>query len=390
VAQIEQYKTNVQDAMSWLEITESAVANVGDILQRARELAVQASSGTTTEEDTKKIKQEVEQLKNQLIKIANSTYAGRYIFSGFKTNTRLMDDDGYFTMDVANSEAIIYQIGISDSININVPGGDLFNGGIDAGAGGKGKLIADFEAYINALDSGDHSLISDAITNIDENLNHVLRIRADIGARYNRLESTIMMNQIASAVILYLVDGPFNGVRGEAQSFNLRTPYLKPTAVFPSLHNVINSITGLFGFEFPHYVAVDLSWLIALIVVLLMWFVLFKTSFGLRVRWVGQNISASVYAGVDVKKTLLVTMLISGAIGGLVGLQEVAYISKFFTPNITRGLGFTGLAVALLARNNPLGVILSGLLFSFLSRAGYGLQMYTKVPNSLIGIISGL
>jgi len=121
VAQIEQYKTNVQDAMSWLEITESAVANVGDILQRARELAVQASSGTTTEEDTKKIKQEVEQLKNQLIKIANSTYAGRYIFSGFKTNTRLMDDDGYFTMDVANSEAIIYQIGISDSININVP-----------------------------------------------------------------------------------------------------------------------------------------------------------------------------------------------------------------------------------------------------------------------------
>jgi len=69
VAQIEQYKTNVQDAMSWLEITESAVANVGDILQRARELAVQASSGTTTEEDTKKIKQEVEQLKNQLIKL---------------------------------------------------------------------------------------------------------------------------------------------------------------------------------------------------------------------------------------------------------------------------------------------------------------------------------
>jgi simple sugar transport system permease protein len=202
--------------------------------------------------------------------------------------------------------------------------------------------------------------------------------------------STIMMNQIASAVILYLVNGPFNGVRGVSQSFNLRTPYMEPTAVFPSLHNVINSVTGLFGFKFPHYVAVDLSWLIALIVVVVLWFLLFKTSLGLRIRWIGQNISASVYAGVDVKKTLLVTMLISGAIAGLVGLQEVAYISKFFTPNITRGLGFTGLAVALLARNNPLGVIASGLLFSFLSRAGYGLQMYTKVPNSLIGIISGL
>jgi len=100
-----------------------------------------------------------------------------------------MDDDGYFTMDVANSEAIIYQIGISDSININVPGGICLTAELMP-AGGKGKLIADFEAYINALDSGDHSLISDAITNIDENLNHVLRIRADIGARYNRLELT--------------------------------------------------------------------------------------------------------------------------------------------------------------------------------------------------------
>ncbi|HOM01323.1 MAG TPA: flagellar hook-associated protein FlgL [Acetivibrio sp.] len=190
VAQIEQYKTNVEDALSWLEITESAITNVGDILQRARELAVQASSGTATEEDTKKIRQEVEQLKNQLIKLSNSTYAGRYVFSGFKTDTKLMDDNGFFNINVNNSEAIIFQIGISDSINVNVTGGDLFNGGAAAGAGTKGKLISDFDDYINALDLGDHSQISDAIAKIDENLNHVLRIRADIGARYNRLELT--------------------------------------------------------------------------------------------------------------------------------------------------------------------------------------------------------
>ncbi|WP_265445729.1 flagellar hook-associated protein FlgL [Acetivibrio straminisolvens] len=190
VAQIEQYKTNVKDAISWLEITESALRNVGDILQRARELAVQASSGTATEEDTRKIQQEVEQLRNQLIKLGNSTYAGRYIFSGFKTNTKLLNDDGTFAIDVANTEEIIYQIGISDNININVTGGDLFNAGSDATAPLKGKLFEDFDNYIAALNSGDHSLISDAITAIDENFSHLLRIRADVGARYNRLELT--------------------------------------------------------------------------------------------------------------------------------------------------------------------------------------------------------
>lgn len=200
--------------------------------------------------------------------------------------------------------------------------------------------------------------------------------------------STIMMNQVASAVVLYLVLGPFNGVRG--QSLNLRTPFLKDTAVFPSLHDVINSITRLFGYEFPRYVAVDFSWLISALVIIGTWYLLTRTALGLKIRWVGQNPHAATYAGVDVRKTIFTTMMISGAIAGLVGLQSVAYISKYFTPNIARGLGFTGLAIALLARNNPIGVVFAGLLFSFLNRAGYGLQLYTRVPNSLIGAISGL
>jgi simple sugar transport system permease protein len=201
---------------------------------------------------------------------------------------------------------------------------------------------------------------------------------------------TIMMNQIASAAVLYLVNGPFNGIRNQPNALNLRTPYLKPSAVFPSLHNIVNSVTGLIGFRFPNYVPVDFSWIIAILVVVGLWFLLFKSSLGLRIRWVGQNQSASVYAGVDVKKTLLTIMMISGAIAGLVGLQEVAYIDKYFTPNIATGLGFTGLAVALLARNHPFGIVIAGLLFSFLSRAGYGLQMYTKAPNSLIDAITGI
>ncbi|MFZ5986027.1 MAG: flagellar hook-associated protein FlgL [Bacillota bacterium] len=190
VSQIDQYKRNVKDAMSWMEITESALSNVGDILQRARELAVQASNGPTTPDDTRKIEQEVNQLRNQLIHLGNATYAGRYIFSGFKTDTKLINDDGTFAVDVNNTESIIYEIGIGDDINVNVMGGDLFNNGGVSTTGTTGQLIQHFEDFIAALNAGDHSIISDAITNIDLDMNNLVRIRADVGARYNRLDLT--------------------------------------------------------------------------------------------------------------------------------------------------------------------------------------------------------
>ncbi|NMB34486.1 MAG: flagellar hook-associated protein FlgL [Clostridium sp.] len=190
VSQIEQYKKNVKDALSWLEITESAIADVGDILQRARELAVQGSNGATTPEDTQKIGEEVRQLKNQLINLGNATYAGRYIFSGFKTDTKLINDDGEFDIDVFNAEQIIYQIGVGDSININVTGGDLFNGGGVADSGTSGTLFEDIDNFITALDSGDYATIDATIGRIDIQQNNLLRIRADIGARCNRLELT--------------------------------------------------------------------------------------------------------------------------------------------------------------------------------------------------------
>lgn len=190
VSQINQHIRNVDDAMSWLEITEASLNNVGEILHRARELAVQGSNGTATEEDTQKIAQEVEQLKGQLIQVGNATYAGRYIFSGFKTDTKLLNDDGTFAIEVKNTESIMYEIGISDNINVNVLGGQLFNNGGEATPGGTGQLIQMMTNYIDALNSGDKDNISGAIADIDEEFNNLLAIRAGVGARYNRLELT--------------------------------------------------------------------------------------------------------------------------------------------------------------------------------------------------------
>lgn len=201
VSQLEQYKRNAEDAVSWLEITESALNNIGEILQRVRELAVQAGNSTMTTEDTQKTAEEVEQLKGQLIKIANSTYAGRYIFSGFKTDTKLLDDDGNFVVEVEDTESIIYEVGISDSININVLGGELFNHGEEVIVGQPAKLITMMNEFIAALKSGDKIAICDPnddlpegesiLEKLDDEMNNLLAIRASVGARYNRLELTI-------------------------------------------------------------------------------------------------------------------------------------------------------------------------------------------------------
>lgn len=133
VAEIDQYKRNSKDAQSWLDITESTMSNVGDVLQRARELAVQGANGTNTQDDTQKISEEIKQLRAQLIQLGNTTYAGRYIFSGYQTNTPLIDKNtGEFFINVNNNEDIKYEIGIGDDININVQGGDLFGNGSNA------------------------------------------------------------------------------------------------------------------------------------------------------------------------------------------------------------------------------------------------------------------
>ncbi len=152
VSEVEQYQRNIKDAQSWLEVTDGALDSIGSVLQRARELAVETANGSNTPEDTQKVQKEIEQLKTQLIHLANTTYAGRYIFSGYSTDKKLINDDeassdfGRFDINVNRlMENIKYEIGIGDDININVVGGDLFNYGgnaVNTGNGIEGDAVA--------------------------------------------------------------------------------------------------------------------------------------------------------------------------------------------------------------------------------------------------------
>lgn len=190
VSRLKQYDRNVKDAMSWMEITESALGNMTEIFHRARVLAVQGANGPTTPEDTQKIAEEVKQLKHQLIQVGNSTYSGRHIFSGFKTDQKLFDEDGNFAITVDSGEKIIYEVDIGDDININITGGNIFNNGGDTVAGDTGPMMQLFNDFIDALNAGDHETVSGFLDDIDDHMDNLARVRADVGARYNRLELT--------------------------------------------------------------------------------------------------------------------------------------------------------------------------------------------------------
>ncbi|MCX7772881.1 MAG: flagellar hook-associated protein FlgL [Clostridia bacterium] len=191
VAEIAQYKRNTDDASSWMDITEATMGQITDVVHRLKEITVQAANGTNTAEDLTKIESEASQLKKQLIHLGNATYAGRYIFSGYKTDKPLMDDNGVFTINVTNTEEIKFEIGIGDDINVNVPGSDLFNNGTATTAGvTKSSFVDTFDQVITAMTTNDKSKLSSLLGNLENQMNNLLRVRAGLGARQNRVELT--------------------------------------------------------------------------------------------------------------------------------------------------------------------------------------------------------
>lgn len=131
IREAEQYKKNITDAQGWLDVSESALHNVKDILQRIRELTVQAANGTNTPEDTQKIKVEVDELTKEILVLGNSTNAGRYVFSGLETNKKLFNDDGTYNIEmssdrVENKYTMGYEVSVGEVMNVGVHPIDIF------------------------------------------------------------------------------------------------------------------------------------------------------------------------------------------------------------------------------------------------------------------------
>lgn len=143
---------------------------------------------------------------------------------------------------------------------------------------------------------------------------------------------------------------------------------------------------------FSKFFRAPIHWgtILAIVAVVIVWFILNKTTLGYKLKAVGLNKEASEYGGIDSGKKIVQSMAISGAICALAGVTQVLG----FTYNLSilssmQNFGFDGLAVSLLASNNPIGVIFSGLFFGSLKYAGSNLQRAMGVPSEIISIIIG-
>ncbi len=193
--------------------------------------------------------------------------------------------------------------------------------------------------------------------------------------------SSIMLNFIALGLASYLLTGPFRGSPEGASIIS--TAEIPESGWLPGL----NSILGLFGLAQPPrqlYGFLPIAIVVGVVIAVL----LGRTRFGFDLKASGLSPSAAVASGVDARGMVIKTMLLSGAVAGLIGLPDLLGQTHAYTTDFTAGLGFLGIAVALLGRNKPLGIAFAALLFGFLDRALVPLQI-DNFPASVVTIIQG-
>ena len=184
--------------------------------------------------------------------------------------------------------------------------------------------------------------------------------------------TTIMLNAIAASTIGYfLQDG-----RLAVKDGNLfHTPNLPASSHFFSLPTTPSPIDG--------------TLILAALVGVGYWFVLGRTRFGFDLRAVGRSESAASASGVSVKRMVVTSMVLSGVIAGLVGMPTLLNNSYNYGTDFPAGIGFTGIAIALLGRNNPVGMALGALLWGFLERTGTQLE-FEGYAQEIVGVMQGV
>ena len=195
-------------------------------------------------------------------------------------------------------------------------------------------------------------------------------LKARAGA--HEVITTIMLNYIAYRVSAYAIahDDLFPMVNPALQATNP----IADTARLPQILPDTRLHAGL---------------ILALVAAGILWYVLFRTTFGYRVRMVGISRGAAAYAGVSWGATITLVMVLSGALAGLAGISEAAGLQgRYF--NSPPGYGFTAIAVGLVGRNHPIGVVLAGLLFGALNAGATRMQSAAGTSKDLVSVLLGL
>nr|WP_269329591.1 ABC transporter permease [Kineosporia babensis] len=189
--------------------------------------------------------------------------------------------------------------------------------------------------------------------------------------------TTIMLNSITTALIAYLLTADKLAVQVEGSN-NIGTPEIPASGRVGGIDLVPDSKLQVYGLI-----------VLAAIVGFLYWFVIERSRFGFDLRATGRNEEAAVASGVNVKRMVLISMAISGGIAGLVGMPQLLGASYTYSLDFPAGIGFTGIAIALLGRNTAIGVAIGALLFGFLDTSSQILDL-EGVPKEIVLITQGV
>jgi ABC-type uncharacterized transport system permease subunit len=188
----------------------------------------------------------------------------------------------------------------------------------------------------------------------------------------NEVISTIMLNFVALSLVAWAFDSFFK-IESSDGGLLVKTEELPTSAWFPDI--VDRRLNGMF--------------IIAVLVLVLFYVLVWKTKFGFQLRASGANPGASRVTGVNPKRMVMISMLLSGALAGLVGMRALLGDVHAYQNNLAEQQGFNGIAVALLGRNHPLGIFISALLFGYLGEASGRLQLI-DIPKEITTIMTGI
>jgi general nucleoside transport system permease protein len=189
--------------------------------------------------------------------------------------------------------------------------------------------------------------------------------------------STIMLNYVATGIIAFLL-APDRFAELIEGSNNIGTTPIPPSGQVPGFDVVSGASSPIYG-----------TILLAAAVGIGFWWMLNRTRFGFDLRASGLSPTAATASGIDAKRMVLFVMLISGALAGLIGIPQLLGAAYTYNLDFPAGLGFTGIAIALLGRNSPIGIVFGSLLWAFLDVSRQILDL-SGVSKEIVTIMQGV
>ncbi len=283
-------------------------------------------------------------------------------------------------VDVLNRSTYYYLAAVAVAIGFRM---NLFNIGVD----GQYQLAAMFAAALGGAAFMDRLpgplltlamiVVAVAVGAAWAGIAGVLKVTRGV----SEVISTIMLNAVAAGLLAYFVNEARFGVREEGGNivYTRTLPESSWIPAFPAFDfSFFGSREGVYGMV-----------VVAVLVGTGYWVLINRTRFGFDLRAAGANPTAAVASGVSVKRMVLISMLLSGGTAGLVGLPLLLGDTHRFSSDFPAGIGFVGIAIALLGRNHPVGIAIGAVLWSFLDRSGQILDL-EGIPREIVTIMQGV